>query len=94
MTSHTANCLWNDNEDAHRWHLAKWGSITMCKDFGGLGIPDLRELNMCLLGSWLKRYQLDGDKLWKQVIDAQYNTTNPNIFCCSYGASQFFKRMM
>jgi hypothetical protein len=25
----------------------------MKKEFRGLGIPDLRELNMCLLASWV-----------------------------------------
>jgi hypothetical protein len=26
------------------------------KDKGGLGIPDLRDLNLCLLASWVQRY--------------------------------------
>lgn len=67
----------------------------MCKQFGGLGIPDLRELNMCLLASWLRRYQLDNDRLWKKIIDSKYNTSNANIFCSStVGSSQFFKGVM
>lgn len=67
----------------------------MCKGFGGLGIPDLRELNLCLLASWIKRYQLDGGKLWREIIDDKYNTSNPNIFCTNTtGASQFCKGMM
>jgi hypothetical protein len=28
-----------------------------------LGIPNLRDLNICLLGSWLKRYCSDNDKI-------------------------------
>jgi len=28
----------------------------MCKEFGDLGIPSLRDLNVSLLASWLKRY--------------------------------------
>jgi hypothetical protein len=40
-------------------------------------------MNMCLLASWIKRYQLDDNKLWKQVIDYKYNVNNPNIFSCS-----------
>jgi hypothetical protein len=38
ISSHMANCLWNDNTDRHRWHLANWESITMCKEHGGVGI--------------------------------------------------------
>ena len=90
-----ANFLWNDNEDKHRWHVANWGSLSMCKKFGVLGIPDLGELNMCLLVSWLQRYQIDNDKLWKQIMYAKYDTENPNMFYSnSTGASQFFKGLM
>jgi hypothetical protein len=28
----------------------------MEKDFGGLGVPSLRDLNICLLGSWVRRH--------------------------------------
>jgi hypothetical protein len=52
----------------------------MPKEFGGLGVPNLRDLNLCLLDSWLKRYNLDDNKLWKELLDFKYNTCNPNIF--------------
>jgi hypothetical protein len=28
----------------------------MKKDYGGLGIPNLQDLNVCLIGSWIRRY--------------------------------------
>jgi hypothetical protein len=44
------------------------------------------------MASWLKRYKIDKDKLWKDLIDYKYNTTNPNIFVTNtVGASSFFK---
>lgn len=67
----------------------------MFKDFGGLGIPNLRDLNICLLASWIKRYNIDRDKLWKQMIDHKYDTDKPNIFCTNtFEASSFFKGMI
>jgi hypothetical protein len=51
ISSQMANCLWNDNEDRHKWHLVNWVKVSMKKEFGGLGIPNLRDLNICLLGS-------------------------------------------
>jgi hypothetical protein len=39
ITSQMANCLWNDREDSHKWHLANWESLSMCKSFGVLGSP-------------------------------------------------------
>lgn len=67
----------------------------MCKDFGGLGIPNLRDLNVCLLASWLKRYDKDKNKLWKQLIDCKNETASVNIFQTkTVGASNFFKGFM
>ena len=51
INTHMANCLWGDEVDKHRYHLVNWESVSMCKIFEGLGIPNLRDLNMCLLGS-------------------------------------------
>lgn len=95
LNTHLANCLWNDLEDNHKYHLANWDSVSMPKEFGGLEIPNLRDLNLCLLRSWLKRYNLDDKKLWKELIDFKYNTCKPNIFYSKdIGASQFFKGVM
>jgi hypothetical protein len=87
-----ANCLWDDTVEQHRYHLVNWETVSMFKDFGGLGIPNLRDLNLCFLGSWVKRYQNDGGKLWREVIDFKYDTRHPNLFSSnSVGASDFFE---
>jgi hypothetical protein len=49
------------------------------KEFGGLGVHDFRELNLCLLASWIKRYTMADNKLWKQTVDHKYDTNKPNI---------------
>jgi hypothetical protein len=86
------HCLWNDDENVHKYHLAGWKHVFMRKEYGGLGVPDLRELNLCLLGSLIKRYAADKDKIWKLLIDFKYNTNNPNVLCCrDNGASNFWK---
>jgi hypothetical protein len=46
-----AHCLWNNDCDSHKYHLANWKLVSMKKEIGGLGVPNLRELNLCLLGS-------------------------------------------
>jgi hypothetical protein len=46
-------------------------------------VTNLRDLNICLLGSWVRRYAQDKDKLWRELIDFKYNTNNPNLFSCS-----------
>jgi hypothetical protein len=36
VESQMANCLWNDEDFAHRYHLAAWRHATMKKEYGGL----------------------------------------------------------
>jgi hypothetical protein len=67
----------------------------MSKDFGGLGIPNLRDLNICLLASWIRRYDKDKDNLWRELVDYKYNTNKRNIFQSNtVGASPFFEGFM
>jgi hypothetical protein len=90
-----AHCLWDNYEGHHKYHLANWGLVTRKKEYGGLGIHDLSEMKMCLLASRIKRYHLDDNKIWKQIVDNKYNVCNPDIFSCSTnGASPFWKGVL
>jgi hypothetical protein len=65
------------------------------KEYGGLGVPGLRDLNVCLLGSWVKRYSMDEGKIWKLLVDFKYKTCSPNIMACrDLGPSNFWKGVM
>lgn len=59
---HLANCLWNDNPNSHKHHLANSESVSMLKGYGGLGIPNLRNLSIFSLASWIRRNDPDGHK--------------------------------
>jgi hypothetical protein len=52
----------------------------MKKEFRGLGVPDVREPNMCLLASWVGMYSRDEEEIWKDLVDFKYRTKNLNIF--------------
>ena len=71
-----AHCLWDNYEGHHKYHLANWGMVSQKKEFGGLGIPNLADMNLCLLASWIKKYNLEENKLWKQIIDHKYNVNS------------------
>jgi hypothetical protein len=49
--------FWDDLESKHKYHLSNWLSLAQKKEHGGLDIPDLRDLNLCLLAAWVQRYQ-------------------------------------
>jgi hypothetical protein len=95
LDSQLAHCLWNNDSDRHRYHIANWQLVIMRKEYHGLGVPNHRDLNICLLGSWIRMYALDKDKIWIQLIDYKYRTENPNIFTClEIGASNFWKAVI
>ena len=85
--------VWNNTEENHKYHLANWQLISRQKELGGLGVPYLRKLNMCLLASWIQRCHLSA--IWREIVDYKYKINNHNIFCCpDIGTSPFWKGVM
>jgi hypothetical protein len=63
----------------------------MRKEFGGLGIPNLKDLKLCFLRSWVKRFISDEGKLWRSIMGRKYCRWD-NIFYSDYmQASPFWK---
>jgi hypothetical protein len=92
INSQMTNFFWNDQENTHKYHLSNFPSLSHKKELGGMGIPDLRDLNLCLLASWVQMYHDAESKLWKGIIDCRYHTCFPNIFCCNdRNSSPFWK---
>jgi hypothetical protein len=52
------------------------------KKIGGLGIPDLRDMNLCLLAAWIHRYYDSTPKLWKEIVEQKYKVDSHNLFFC------------
>jgi hypothetical protein len=85
--------LWNNTEEKHKYHLANWQLVSQKKEMGGLGIPDLRSLNMALLSSWIFMYHLNSESIWTRIVNFKYKTKKPNIFYCSeLGGLPFLER--
>ena len=63
------------------------------KGLWGLGIPNLQEVNTCLLGSWVKRYYEEWNKPWKSIIDQKYIMGKPNTIAVNPNpnSSRFWK---
>jgi hypothetical protein len=66
----------------------------MKKKYGGLGVPNLKDLNLCLLGPWVERYIKDESKLWRGIVDRKY-CSRDNIFNFDKNqASPFWKGVL
>jgi hypothetical protein len=60
----------------------------------GLGVPNLKDLNLCLLGNWIKRYIKDEGKNWRKVIDSKYCRNDNLLQSDGRHASPFWKGVM
>uniref|UniRef100_A0ACD5Y6E5 Uncharacterized protein n=1 Tax=Avena sativa TaxID=4498 RepID=A0ACD5Y6E5_AVESA len=76
--SQMSHFLWANLDNKHKYHLTTWDLVCHKKEYGGLGVHDLRDFNLCLLASWVKRYNMADHKIWKQIVDYKYDTTSPN----------------
>jgi hypothetical protein len=94
INSQMAHFFWNNTEDSHKYHLVNWGFVSRKKEFGGLGIQNLREFNLCLLASWIKRYHLDNNKIWRMIVDYKYNLSPNMIRAQPAHCSPFWKDVM
>ena len=74
-----AHFLWSDSENNKKYHLANWELVSLRQESGGLGAQSLRDFNLCLLASWIKRYHFDENKIWRKIVDYKYDL-DPNIF--------------
>jgi hypothetical protein len=74
--------------------LANWDLICKKREFGGMDIQNLRDFNLCLLASWVRRYHLDGNKILTQIVDSKYDLS-PNVFWANPSScSPFWKGVM
>jgi hypothetical protein len=69
----------DDTPENHKYLLVDWGLITQKQEFGDMGIQNLRYFNLYLLSSWIKRYHMDNNKIWKTIVESKYDLA-PNIF--------------
>jgi hypothetical protein len=54
-----------------KYHLVRWEIICKSKKKGGLGIEDLKRMNISLLCKWWWKLEKE-DGLWQQIIRHKY----------------------
>ncbi|GAU23240.1 hypothetical protein TSUD_172690 [Trifolium subterraneum] len=66
------NFLWGGLSKKRRINWVKWSDICKTKKDGGLGIKDLRLVNLSLLAKWRWKLLMEGGDVWKNVLVAKY----------------------
>ena len=51
INSHMAHFPWYSFDGHRTYHLVSWPSVCTRKYYGGLGVPDLKDLKICSRGS-------------------------------------------
>ncbi|MCH89732.1 LINE-1 reverse transcriptase like, partial [Trifolium medium] len=65
--------LWGGSScDKSKIVWVSWKDVCRPKIEGGLGVRDLKWFNLSLLAKWRWRLLLEGDSLWKNVLEAKY----------------------
>jgi len=63
--------FWQGGGTKRKYHLVKWEIICKSKKKGGLGIKDLKRLNISLLCKWWWKLEKE-DGLWQQIVKFKY----------------------
>lgn len=63
--------FWQGGGTKKKYHLVKWDKICKHKKKGGLGIKDIRKMNISLLCKWWWKLECEDD-LWQQIIHFKY----------------------
>jgi hypothetical protein len=69
------NFLWAGVDKGTNRHIAlmRWSIICTPKQFGGLGLLNLKYMNQALLLKWWWRFSVDYVHLWKSVLIIKYH---------------------
>ena len=75
-------------------HLVNWDIVCRPKDQGGLGILDLRCMNLCLLAKWWWSLE-NKEGLWQKIVRFKYIRGRPlSLLQRKQGDSHFWKSIL
>jgi hypothetical protein len=70
--------LWQNGLNTRKIYLVGWKSVCQPKDDGGLGLLDLRYMNISLLVKWMWRLE-SSNGLWQKIIKEKYLKRSPLV---------------
>jgi hypothetical protein len=77
--------LWGGASEKSKIAWVKWEDVCRTKECGGLGVKNLRLVNVSLLMKWRWRLLTSHDSLWSLVLKAKYGVGigfSPDLLPC------------
>ncbi|CAJ2647958.1 unnamed protein product [Trifolium pratense] len=71
--------LWGSKGGRNRISWVKWDTVCKPKKLGGLGVRDIRAVNISLLAKWRWRLLEDDNAMWKEVLKSKYGELVPGM---------------
>lgn len=68
--------FWQGGSLKKKYHLVKWENICKPKKKGGLGVKDLRKLNLSLLGKWWWKLEME-EGVWQEIVKKKHVKGQP-----------------
>jgi hypothetical protein len=65
--------LWGGAAGNSKINWVRWQDVCRSKREGGLGVKDLRIMNISLLTKWKWRLLTEGESIWKNVLKEKYS---------------------
>ena len=85
--------FWQEGMDTKKYHLVSWKKVCQPKELGGLGVVDLKVMNMCLLSKWLWRIENE-EGVWQTLIRKKYIRKTLSACERKPGQSHFWQSLM
>ncbi|XP_058768582.1 uncharacterized protein LOC131642338 [Vicia villosa] len=74
-----SNLLWGGSEEKRCIHWARWDTVCLPIEKGGLGVRRIKDFNLALLCKWKWRILNHPDTLWYGVLIARYGDVNLTV---------------
>jgi hypothetical protein len=91
MDSIRGKFFWQGASDEFKYHMAKWETISIPKDQGGLGIINTSIMNECLLVKWIWKIVKGSGQIWYKLVKEKYMPDGNFCNSRSRGTSQFWQ---
>ncbi|GKU91159.1 hypothetical protein SLEP1_g5069 [Rubroshorea leprosula] len=72
------NFLWGGEGEGRKINWVSWERVCKKKEWGGLGVKDMKRFNLALMGKWWGRLASKDEGLWRRVIEGKYSEGRGN----------------